>query len=472
MLDEEEICLKEELRLLRRKVLQLEEEAENMHRLNEATIAHDEATLTAFASRCFGTAVAWATSQMVFKSILAAMSEVEGAVTELVGRCLYAFLAVLLCPLLQHLSRPGGPFTQGTSFVADFMRLVSTCTPMILMWALMDVFTTLVNTWDQPGWDELLIVVILSLLLGAAEMLPCYVRSKKAVDTGVALITERYCVLPSFFVLSLGRMCNEFGRWPVSLLQGKPPFTSEDGERQRLLRFVVELVYSTIVCYAVTWITAWWSLRSGSGKPQKPRRVKSMYMEHHHSLVSELEHSAGQLLISALAFVYAWALSFLLQDFFFQLLFRCDDSCTSPVHFCYGVTVTVTKIALTTSLEYQDVERPWGKASQMLTILANSLCVGWAWKGYFGALIQELHFELGGSEVLCYFLLCLGLWLLAGSQWHRFLSGSRHRGRKRMKDFASTRCEELIAARETQVMPPCKVCLWDVEAQLSELGKC
>mmetsp|Transcript_1957 Transcript_1957/g.2247 ORF Transcript_1957/g.2247 Transcript_1957/m.2247 type:complete len:97 (+) Transcript_1957:1-291(+) len=93
----------------------------------------------------------------------------------------------------------------------------------------MDVFVALMKWTDHPGWDELVTAIVLTLIVAVMELLPCYKRAKAGVDAGGASdsLSARYKTLPSYFVLAIGRLWNEFITWPISELQTKTTPYSE-----------------------------------------------------------------------------------------------------------------------------------------------------------------------------------------------------------------------------------------------------
>mmetsp|Transcript_97641 Transcript_97641/g.237428 ORF Transcript_97641/g.237428 Transcript_97641/m.237428 type:complete len:459 (+) Transcript_97641:23-1399(+) len=443
-----------ELQHLKIKLKVLEAEASNRATLYEANTLHTEATVKDFAARSMGTAVAWVTSEMIYNIILvladsAAYHGTAQMLTpeqEFWARTGYAVLCMLCCPPVLWMLRPSGGQTKGFSFSADFLTLVQGSTPMILMWAIMDMFVALMKWANRPGWDELIVAIVLTSFVALLELLPCYTRAKAAVDAGGAgdTMVGRYKTLPSYTVLAIGRMWNEFVNWPISDLQSKVAGKPN-------LIFMIQMVYYLILSYLITWITAQWSeksevLQKRFGEGDERHHLTAV--EHH---AADMERTAGQLFISSIAFVYAWGLSNTLQDFFFVLMCECSSpsSCSFAANCAYAVILTIVFTGVAADIKFQDRKEPWGKAHQALKILSMSLCVGWAWKGYFNTSILAIQAELSRGRVVCFVILFFLLWLLAGVWWHAFLKEKRRNKRQRDQDFKKTAVDVKVLVDET-----------------------
>uniref|UniRef100_A0A7S4QNW3 Uncharacterized protein n=2 Tax=Alexandrium monilatum TaxID=311494 RepID=A0A7S4QNW3_9DINO len=452
-----------ELQLLKLKTRQLEEEAKNRTELAEAEICHREAVQKSFASRCFATAVAWATSELVFScaELLADPSAKHGQAQEVsLGtqfwcRLAYAAVCYAICPYIIWILRPSGGQTDGNGFFADFLKLVAGCAPMILSWSIMDAWVALMNWAGNARWDDLIAAAVLTIVMSVTEMLPLYKWAKAGVDAGGEedKLFKRYLVFPTYSTLAAGRLWNDFFNWPITEINkevaGKPNII-----------FLIQLVFYILLSSSIIYATAWWSKKSTHlakefGKGDEEHHTQSA---EHHAL--DMEKSMGAYFVSCLSYVYAWGLSNTLNAFFFNLMFGCSgaSSCGYATNCLYAIVLTVVFTFYAASMTYQNRQRPWGKAHQALMILSMSLCVGWAWKGYFNSTISAFAAESGFGRVTCYIVLTISLWIFAGLFWHLFL-----KERRRAKYFRQQ------ALRGTKVDPSTMTVAADDPASLHSI---
>jgi len=427
-----------ELEAIRTKLLQLDKEAENRLALAEEYACHREATLKKYMTTSMATCVAWITSDTFYYLVATALHRSQDTMSKseaFVTRTIYAVLAMILIPVVLWALRPQAGRTQGTTFLADCLKLVVSFVPMILNWAIMNVVVSLTD-WVVEWWASLVVALGFMALLTAFELTPYYKNAKAAVEAGDAddTICTRLCMIPANCFLALGRAWNIFINHPITALQdqvaGKPH-----------LVFFIQMVYYILANTAIILLTGWWSGRSVVlAKKAKEEEDHSLCMtvEHHEA---DIEMVSGDLFIGALSFVYAWALMYTLNDFFFMVICNCASAsaCSYQSNFAFAIILTIIFTRISTNLQYQDRKETFGKASQSLIIHAFSLCTGWAWIGYSMQAIKAVEVEVGGDAAVCHTILFLAANIFAGLSWHGFLAAKRRHRRQRHAEFNGTR---------------------------------
>merc|ERR1712232_756233 len=71
-------------------------------------------------------------------------------------------------------------------------------------------------------YDELAVALVLTIMVVAAQMMPCFMRAKNNVGAGgdADTLCARFATLPGNFMLTIGYVWNQVLSWIVGKVQG------------------------------------------------------------------------------------------------------------------------------------------------------------------------------------------------------------------------------------------------------------
>lgn len=387
--------------------------------------------------RCAATAVAWMTSQTVYSLVTLAVGRGSSLskVEYLIARAAYAGLAAIACPLVSWVLRREARGEVEVSLPKDFLELARASYPFVLAWAWKDCVQALLAVTGDMWWDTLLVAVGFIAILTAAELAPCYRFHKASIQAGgsAETIYARFAVLPESLALALGYSWKRVATHWISRLQatgGCSPACMP------VLAFLIQAAYyvvaRTVIIYLTTKYSEWSAARKREAGQADDECILST-MEHH---AADIEETSAELFISAMSFVYAWALSDTLNEFYFNLLQGCPSAskCSYQSNFVFALVITVAATQSVTLLKYENRTHPWGKSYQALQVTALSLTVTWSWMGYMATTISSIQDDIRNGALLCYGILLASFWLGATIFYHYFMMEKRRWAVQRASD--------------------------------------
>eukprot|EP00928_Gymnodinium_smaydae_P003927 TRINITY_DN11383_c0_g1_i1.p1 TRINITY_DN11383_c0_g1~~TRINITY_DN11383_c0_g1_i1.p1 ORF type:complete len:291 (+),score=38.53 TRINITY_DN11383_c0_g1_i1:421-1293(+) len=264
------------------------------------------------------------------------------------------------------------------------------------------------------------------------QLSPCFERAKSDVAAGGSSDTllKRMVLVPQHFGLANGFAVNQIGITVVSELRSVPAFQGAQAQ------FFIQVFYCILIWVITVTLTAAWHRRK---KTKAEESVDDVFDRDHENRNSrDLEAVASQTVLSALSFVFAWAVSNTLSDLYFMFMIGCSGalSCSYQQNAAYSVMVTLTCFFLVTSVNSVETERSdWDKTQRELLVTACSLTVGWAWTNFFATLVASSGDD---SKLLSYAFLLVFYWSAAVVGYHAFLHEIRV-----FRRLAAIRKEEL-----------------------------
>jgi len=435
----------------------LEEEAKRRQELLLSRKLHEETVLKDFIERAAATCLAWISAKAVFFVVSTIFARGDDAnVTpglSFAATLVYMILACSVCPVILWSLRKQAGRCKGRTLLRDSFKLVNACVPMTIAWAMRDTVKAFLVWTEQEWWDEILLAIIISLVLTGLRFTPCFKRNKAAVgvkDKDYPLIA-RYAVLPLSATLALGWAWNEVALKIVSTIQEAQHVAGNPWPI-----FLIQFFYYMIVTTAIIAVTAWWTTKSEELQEheqelKKERQVEDLQEDTDDIMdrnASHLARTSGELAVSAMSFIYAWAMANTNKAFFCTLMFGCSGStCSYQVNILYAIVITIINTKLVMLLKFDKIKSVWNKTHQSLQVTALSMTVGFAWSGACSSSVNSIvQGGLLGTTLWLCLLLVFG-YLACCVAYHQFLKETRIRLKQFREEIHETRVtnEELGA---------------------------
>lgn len=401
-----------------------------------------------FADRSMATVAAWILSQTCNAAIASAMEGcVSEAHAEILSRSIYAAVTGVFVPLMSWSLRRHEP-NNSLSCLSEQVMLLKLCLPMFVAWAWKDFVGAVINL--KPAghilWAEFAVASSMSVAMAVWEFLPCYASSLKGVRRGGEGDTfiSRYLIFPSYLGLAAGFAWDQVFMGPVAKLQklvSAPLFV-----------MMIQLVYYVIVTFFITMLHLRWFLYHDSESPvdvkpttsaelvtssdRESRNSESKVGHSMTSLSSELIHKTGDVVMDALAFVYAWAQLGTVNAIFFTYMLGCQgaQTCSYQSNFGFALGLTYVFTKFTRILKAEKRVTAWNKAATDLVNRAMSLNVGWAWSNFCVAAVTDAKSSTGVPEVLTYVMCSVFVWFFMTLAHRKFEVERRAWNRTRKQD--------------------------------------
>lgn len=395
-------------------------------------MAHADATTKSFVEGCLATTVSYLCSEVAFGVIKFSYAHVEGTVVQdvdvvqnVIARLIYAVTCTLTCTLLGWLlrDRANVDVSEGT-VVGDWLMLVHACVPMLIAWSWRDLaamLLTCLDTYESINQiDDALVGLTLIVMLSLAEWTPCYQQYKAAVDERGSgdTVFARLVGVPGSFTLAIGYCVNQGFAEVVTHAQNANNVSS-----QPALSFLIQLAYFIIVFLIIVTLTARFLAWSSANDLQRDVSSHNIVV---HTIA--MEKVGGHVLVSAMSFVAAWALSDTCNSFFFVYMVGCSSAttCAYQSNFVYSLLITVIFSYFATLISYEQRKSAKGKAYQSLITTAMSLSVGWAWQNFAYTVVVDFRKDIPLLRPTFAFMAVLGIWcVLACILYHGFMAEQR-----------------------------------------------
>lgn len=407
-----------------------------------------------FVNKSMATVVAWMASETCHQVIRHIIDnfDMDVRVTNLVSWLIYAVLSAIFVPFaLWSLRRWSAD--ANTTILSDQVNLAKLCLPMCFAWAFRDVVRGFIGLKHetQVWWPDLIVACSITFVIASCEVLPCYRRSMQATQAGGAQDTllSRIAIMPGKLGLAVGYAWNQVLSWPKVQLQKQA--------NTPLFVMMIQMLYFLVITSAITATYLVWHKRvmrldaerkvaeaqsqkstseveKNEAQETTTSRTGIQNIIHAKSdFISEFTSSAldgrseqvfldqtGQVMIDALAFVYAWAQLDTVNDFLFTYLLHCPSAkeCSYQANFGFACAVTAVFTRLAKILKAETRVQAWNQAVQELTQKALSLNVGWAWSNFCYAAIMDAR-ETADMPRLWTYVICAAFSWLAMSVLHR-----------------------------------------------------
>jgi len=412
----------------------------------------DDAAMKKFMELVIATVNAWVTSQFFYELLRQAVSKATSTIghDNLIARSIYAVVVSILVPLLDVLLARGGLPIQGAGLWQDGKRLFQACQGILLAWGWKDWINQVIFAADEQDSDNnvgtefgiaLLVAAVFTLILALAEALPCYGRSKKAVDTGGAGATflQRFAILPSRVGLAAGFAWDQVAQFGIVQLQRRVQSTNVD--------FLIQLSYYLLLTPVIVYLTVKWDTKQNELKSEEAkaeveaadrsnsglsRMIKSA--EHYGE---EFERMAGTIVVSSLSFVYAWALSNTLNNLFFRVVMACEGAvtCTQGSNMVFSLGLSFLGVSIVMFKQTVHRRQKLTQTNQVLQMNAWALSVGWSWANSTKVALNRAKSSMkegGGGQF--FFVAMVIIWIVAFAVYRTFMQERRAWKRNRREE--------------------------------------
>jgi len=395
-----------------------------------------QAHITAFEQKVLAVLLGEVLSSTVYEILTVAIVG-DGSLSNaqaLIARSIYAVLVSIYSPVMGWLlsKRSRGKDT----FISIALQGHASICPVLLAWGWKDWAAALQTFIGAELWDEVVVAVVLTALVTAAQAAPCFSRSKASIAAGgdEDTLMARFLTVPSGFALTLGYVWNVVTTYFVGNIQ-----KLEDSYH---FDFMVQGIYSLIACIFCTAITVCLKKRGEPLPASKSERTLGRL-----STWSGMDTGASTLntlVCTTLSFIYGWAMLDVADDWGFGVMFQCSSysACSYQSNFVYALCVTIT-FALASSIlnqckQQEDTDIGFAHAVE-LQLNGMILTVGWAWMNFYSTNMSDVTKGASGGHTL---LLYIGS-LVAIVTFHSLTEFVLHKSHKSYVQRMKQAIEEL-----------------------------
>eukprot|EP00435_Cladocopium_sp_Y103_P051536 s478_g16.t1 len=256
--------------------------------------------------------------------------------------------------------------------------------PMVLAWSFKDVVQQFLAWVDQILWDEILTSVVLILLVCGLTHYKPVADAKGALANGQNTLKNRYLALPYNMMLGVGWSINAVASFLVKRLN-EYAWPDLPVAARSVLQLVFQLTYFAIMSICVLRLDAYYHLKRREQELwEKLGRAEDIEIRRFE--VELVANNLGDTLTHALAFVYGWGVSDLLNVLYYAFFMGCGSysKCEYQQVWYFGIIVTVVlglwgRRWYIKTLSLQEYRSLASKSYRSFMITAMSLTVGWAW---------------------------------------------------------------------------------------------
>lgn len=406
-----------------------------------------ESVMQMFATKCLSTIYAWMLSSFFYEMIqrfLAALDpsfDHEDAAKDraLAGYGIYGLLAWSIVPVLQYKIREIDDPKSKYSRLHAAVDLQAKAFPMVLAWSFKDVVQQFLAWADQVLWDEILTGVVLIVVVCALTHYKPIADAKGALADGRNTLKNRYLALPYNMMLGLGWVINAVASFLVKRLN-EYAWPDLPLAARSVLQLVFQLTYFAIMSISVLRLDAYYHLK---------RREQEMWEDQDLTDVTDIEirrfevellaNNLGDTLTHALAFVYGWGVSDLLNVLYYAFFMGCGSYSQCPYQqvWYYGILVTVVLGWYIKTLSLQEYRSLASKSYRSFMITAMSLTVGWAWMNVCQVTTDSFVNAWNSvrpsiwTKPLCYLFMAIFVYIVMVEIYYQILDELRYIKRER-----------------------------------------